>query len=113
MPMITSKVTVELAQEKRDALKTALGKAVSILGKPESYLMLGFEDCYDLYFGGRKLEKGAFVSVELFGSENPDACTRMTAEICTVFERELGIPSDAVYITYAGYKNWGWNGSNF
>lgn len=113
MPMITSRTTVKLPQEKRDVLKAALGKAVSILGKPESYLMLGFEDCYDLYFGGRKLEKGAFVSVELFGGENPDACAEMTAEICSLFTRELGIPADAIYITYAGYKNWGWNGSNF
>ena len=44
MPMINSKVTVSLPQEKRDILKAELGKAVAILGKPESYLMLGFED---------------------------------------------------------------------
>ena len=48
MPMINSKVTVSLPQEKRDILKAELGKAVAILGKPESYLMLGFEDNYDL-----------------------------------------------------------------
>lgn len=49
MPMINSKITVSLPQEKRDVLKSELGKAISILGKPESYLMLGFEDNYDLY----------------------------------------------------------------
>ena len=52
MPMINSKVTISLPQEKRDILKAEFGKAVAILGKPESYLMLGFEDNYDLYFGG-------------------------------------------------------------
>lgn len=113
MPMINSKITVSLPQEKRDVLKSELGKAISILGKPESYLMLGFEDNYDLYFGGNKLTKGAFVSVELFGGENPEACDKMTAKICEIFEKELGIPGDVVYITYAGYKNWGWNGRNF
>ena len=46
--MINSKITVSLPQEKRDVLKSELGKAISILGKPESYLMLGFEDNYDL-----------------------------------------------------------------
>ena len=96
-----------------DHLKAELGKAVSVLGKPESYLMLGFEDNYCLYFAGKRLDKGAFVSVELFGAENPDACKRMTKEICAIFERVLGIPGSAVYITYAGFKNWGWNGSNF
>ena len=59
MPMIDSKITVQVPQEKRDVLKAELGKAVAILGKPESYLMLGFEDNYDLYFGGKKLDKGA------------------------------------------------------
>lgn len=113
MPMINSKITVPLPQEKRDKLKTAFGKAVSILGKPESYLMLGFEDNYDLYFAGKKLEKGAFISVELFGGEDSDACEKMTAEICTVLQKELDIPGNAVYITYCGFRNWGWNGRNF
>lgn len=111
--MITTKVTLPLPQEKRDALKAALGKAVSILGKPESYLMLGFEDNYDLYFAGNKLSKGAFVTVQLYGKENPDACSRMTAEICRIFADELGIPGDGIYVCYSGHANWGWNGNNF
>ena len=28
-------------------------------------------------------------------------------------EKELGIPSNAVYISYWGTENWGWNGGNF
>ena len=113
MPMITSKISVGVSEKKRETLKAELGRAISILGKPESYLMLGFEDNYSLYFAGKRLDKGAFVSVELLGDENPGACERMTAEICAIFERELGIPGNAVYITYAGFKNWGWNGRNF
>ena len=113
MPMITSKISVGVSEEKRETLKAELGRAISIMGKPESYLMLGFEDNYCLYFAGKRLDKGAFVSVELLGDENPAACERMTAEICAIFERELGIPGNAVYITYAGFKNWGWNGRNF
>ena len=113
MPMISTKTTVELSPSKREILAKEYGKAISILGKPESYLMLGMEDNADLYFAGEKLEKGAFVSVQLFGSENPDACNKMTAKICEILEKELQIPGDKVYITYAGFKNWGWNGSNF
>ncbi|WP_147635080.1 phenylpyruvate tautomerase MIF-related protein [Treponema pectinovorum] len=113
MPMIESKISICVSQEKRDILKTEFGKAISILGKPESYLMLGFEDNYDLYFAGKKVEKGAFVSVKLFGGENSSACNEMTAKICEIFKQQLDIPSDKIYITYAGFKNWGWNGSNF
>ena len=32
--------------------------------------MVGFEDDYSLYMGGNKLEKGAFVSVRVFGKIN-------------------------------------------
>ena len=113
MPMIDSKITVAVPQKKRDVLKSELGKAVAILGKPEIYLMLGFEDNYDLYFGGKKLDKGAFVSVQLFGSVNSDSASKMTDRICKIFSDVLQIPGDGIYVTYQGIKDWGWNGSNF
>lgn len=50
MPFIDSKVTISLSEEKKETLKTELGKAISILNKPESFLMLGFEDNYDSNF---------------------------------------------------------------
>ena len=39
MPMIEAKVTVNLPEEKRNVLKAELGKAITIIGKPESYLV--------------------------------------------------------------------------
>ena len=60
MPFIDSKITVPVAPEKKESIKTKLGQAISLLGKTETYLMVGFEDNYDLYLGGKKLEKGAF-----------------------------------------------------
>lgn len=113
MPFIDSKVTVALTEEKKEALKSRLGKAISLLSKPESYLMLGFQDNYDLYFAGEKLEKGAYVSVSLFGNASSQAYEKMTAEICRILEEELGIPGKAVYVTYTGISDWGWNGANF
>lgn len=41
------------------------------------------------------------------------ARNKMTAKICEILDKELGISGDKVYITYSGFKNWGWNGSNF
>ncbi len=113
MPFIDSKITVPVSQEKREVLKVELGKAVSILNKPESFLMLGFEDNYDLYMGGKQLEKGAYVAVSLFGNASSTAYEKMTAKICELFEKELGIPGNAVYVTYHGVNDWGWNGQNF
>lgn len=113
MPFIDSKITVPVSPEKRENIKSQFGEAVGIFHKPESYLMVGFEDNYDLYMGGEKVEKGAFVSVNLYGNASSDACNEMTGKICSIFEKELGIPGDKVYISYQGYKDWGWNGRNF
>ena len=68
MPMIKVETTVSLPEEKRNVLKAEIGKAISILGKPESYLMINLVDQQDLYFGGNKLDKGAFVEVTVLGS---------------------------------------------
>ena len=46
MPFIDSKITVKVSDEKKEVLKAKIGKAVSIIGKPESFLMVGFEDEY-------------------------------------------------------------------
>ena len=113
MPFINSKVTLKMSDEKKEAIKTKLGQAASIIGKPESFLMVGFEDEYCLYFAGNKLEKGAFVSVDLLGSPNSAAFEKMTAKICEVYERELGIPGKNIYVEYQTTHDWGWNGSNF
>lgn len=96
MPFIDSKITLPVPQEKREVLKSELGKAVSIMGKPESFLMVGFEDNYDLYMGGNKLDKGAYVSVSLFGNASSTAYEKMTEVICELYENELGIPGNAV-----------------
>ncbi len=113
MPFIDSKVTVALTEEKKKVLKAELGKAIEVLNKSEAYLMVGFEDNYDLYLGGRKLDKGAFVAVSLLGSVASDLSGRMTAEICRIFNEQLGIPGDGIYVTYTGIKDWGFNGRNF
>lgn len=113
MPFIDSKVTTKLTPEKQESIKSKLGQAISIMGKPESYLMVGFEDEYELYMAGKKLEQGAFVSVRVLGQVNADASDRMTAEICKIYEEELGIPGQNIYISYFGTPNWGWQGSNF
>ena len=49
MPFIDSKITVPVTPEKKESIKTKLGQAIPLLGKTETYLMVGFEDDYDLY----------------------------------------------------------------
>lgn len=113
MPFIDSKVTVKISAEKEEAIKKRLGQAIAILpGKSESYLMVGFEDEYSLYFHGDKCEKAAFIDVKIFGRATSDACNQMTGEICRIYREELDIPESNIYVSYQFIADWGWNGAN-
>ncbi len=113
MPFIDSKITLPLTAEQKERIKTELGKAVSVLNKSETYLMVGISDNYDLWMGGKKLEKGVYTEVSLFGNASSEAYDRMTGIICDIFKKELDIPGNSVYVTYHPVSDWGWNGSNF
>lgn len=113
MPFIDSKITVKATGEQKERIKARLGQAIGTLHKTEHYLMVGIEDGYDLWLGGKKLEKGAYVSVSLFGKASSSDYERMTGIICNILKEELGIEGSGVYVTYHGLSDWGWNGSNF
>ncbi len=114
MPFINSKVSVAMSQEKKDAVKAKLGQAITLVpGKSENWLMVGFEDSYDLYFQGNQDGPTAFVEVKVYGGASPDAFTKLTGEICDIYQEELGIPKNRIYVKYEAVENWGWNGSNF
>ncbi len=113
MPFIDCKITKTLTQDQKTALKSALGAKINLLHKPESYLMVGIADGYDLYFAGQKLNNGAYVEVSVFGSLSSADCNKMTAEICRILSTQLDADPSHVYVTYRGVSDWGWNGSNF
>ena len=113
MPFIDTKITIKLNPDKKEKLKEEFGKAITALNKTETYLMVGIDDNYELWLGGKRLEKGANVSVSLYGSSSAENYNKMTGLICDILEAELGIPGNAVYVTYHPVKDWGWNGSNF
>ena len=113
MPFIDCRTSVRLSDETRENIKTKFGQAITTLKKPESYLMVGIADGYALWFAGKRAEKGAYVSVSLFGNASPADCEKMTAKICNILQEEAGLDPALIYVTYHPVENWGWNGSNF
>ena len=113
MPLIDSKITVKVTDSQKEELKREFGKLIATLNKSETYLMVGIEDSYDLWLGGEKLEKGAYVAVSLYGNAPREAYDRLTGQICELLNEKLGIPGNAVYVTYHPVSDWGWNGRNF
>ncbi len=113
MPFIDSKITIPVTFELKEELKSEFGKLINTLGKSETYLMVGIDDAYDLWLGGKKLEKGAYISVSLYGNAPSESYDKLTGQICDLFSEKLGIPGNSVYVTYHPVNDWGWNGSNF
>lgn len=87
-------------------------KAIENLGKTESWLMVGFNGGIPLYFKGDDAP-AAFVDISVFGSSTDAQCEKMTAAVCGIIEKELGIPADRTYVKYSGTSQWGWNNMNF
>ena len=114
MPFINSKVSVSMTQERKDRVKERLGEIISIIpGKSENWLMVGFDDAYDLYFKGNQDEDTALEKVNIYGGASPEVFNKMTAAICQIFHEELGIPENRIYVKYEEAEHWGWNGANF
>ena len=114
MPYIDTKLNIRLSEEKEAVLKTRLGEAIAEFpGKSEYWLMLNFTDNCRMWFRGYDRFPVAMVEVKLFGSTDAENCNRMTGIICKLFEEELGISPDHVYVKYEFVEHWGWNGENF
>lgn len=114
MPFINSKVTVKMDEEKKTKIKAELGNLISLIpGKSEAWLMVGFEDSYSLYFKGEKKDKAAFVEIKIFGGADKTSKDKLVSEISSLFEKELEIPKDSIYITIDEVKDWAWNGAMF
>ena len=113
MPFINTKYSGDITPDQEANIKTALGEAVTVIGKSENWLMLGFEPNCTLYFKGEKSEKIAFVDVSLYGTASRSAYEQLTEAICKILGDNLGVSADKVYVKYSPADNWGWNGGNF
>ena len=80
------------------------------MGKSEAVLMLDIEDGHDMYFAGERREC-AYVNVALYTAAPFAAKSEFASAVCEMLEREIGIPSDDVYLTFSEYPNWCWGGS--
>ena len=114
MPYIKLTTTAKVDGAKANALKAEFGKAIECFpGKTESWLMVNIEGEQNMWFRGDDSADTAMVDVDLFGTVAAPASDKMTAALCKILQKELGIAPDRVYVKYTGYANWGWNGGNF
>lgn len=112
MPFLNVKTNVPVDAAAAERIKTQLGRDIAVLpGKSEAWLMVGIEPEYRLWFKGTDAP-AALVEASVFGEVDASSAA-LTAKICALLEKELGIPQDRTYVRYSAHENWGWNGSNF
>lgn len=113
MPYIQIRTNSKVTDDEEKRLKEKLGSIIGTLGKSESWLMLEFVPECKLYFQGNNESLIAYIDVKIYGRSNAENYNKMTDQLCSLFNDELKIPKNNIYISYSEFENWGWNGSNF
>lgn len=113
MPFINTRVSCEISKEKELAIKEDLGKAISLIGKSEGWLMVNFEDNCRLYFKGDDSKASAMVEIALFGKASSSGYDALTRAVTDIIANSLSIEPGRIYVKYEEVDHWGFAGSNF
>ena len=84
------------------------------LGKPESYVMVAFENDAELLFGGSS-EPACFAQVKNVGTFTPALTERLSALVTKQLSAALGVAPNRIYIEFIDAKPhlWGFDGGTF
>jgi phenylpyruvate tautomerase PptA (4-oxalocrotonate tautomerase family) len=114
MPLVKIEISVKLTDEKKKNLALSLsGIVAQATGKPEQYVMATVADV-EICMAG-EIGPAAFVDVRSIGSINGQVNRKVSKEIKSLLEKEIGIEGGRVYLNFTDVPagNWGWNGSTF
>ncbi|MBR5826762.1 MAG: tautomerase family protein [Clostridia bacterium] len=112
MPLITTKTSTAISKEKEEILKAKFGKAIELINKSESWLMIDFQENCHLWFKGDEAPS-AMIEVDLFGKATESGYDALTKAITDIVSDELGISPDRIYVKYNEINHWGYSGFNF
>ncbi len=113
MPFINAKFSGAVSPEKELELKSALGEAITLLGKPERYLMVQIQDNCRLYFGGKNDKPMAFFDVALLHSAPRASYESLTKRLCEISKECMGVDGEQVYVKFEETESWGYDSFMF
>jgi phenylpyruvate tautomerase len=114
MPYLKIQTNHPVAAEKAvQFIKSASLLVAEGLGKPERYVMVALEPPVAMVFAGSD-DPTVFMELKSIGLSD-NQTPKLSASLCQLVNRELGVASDRVYIEFqdAPRKMWGWDGSTF
>ena len=112
MPLLTIETNARAATP--SAVVTEFSAAVaSMLGKPESYVMVSLRHNPSMLFGGSD-EPLAYLELKSLGLPR-DRTAEFSATLCELVEKHLGVGAARTYVEFAGPERhmWGWNSATF
>jgi phenylpyruvate tautomerase PptA (4-oxalocrotonate tautomerase family) len=116
MPLLQIQTSskVATATDPAGLLKTLSGELAQLLGKPESYVMVSFENDATLLFGG-SAEAACFAVLKNIGTFTPDQTERLSATLTRHLSAGLGVSPSRIYIEFVDAKAhlWGHDGGTF
>ncbi len=113
MPFINAKFSAPVSREKEFEIKSALGEAITLLGKSERYLMVQIQDNCRMYFGGENDKPMAFFDVSLLHSAPRASYEKLTERLCGIAQEYMDIDGEHVYVKFEETENWGYNSFMF
>lgn len=114
MPLLTISTNISLDNETAQALCLKSSSHVaSILGKPESYVMVSIHTSIRMSFAG---DASPCASVELKSLGLPEnETTAFSASLCDFIKQQTGIPAERIYLEFSSPERhmWGWDRRTF
>ena len=109
MPFVAVHSTIPVSVEKRDLLQKEIGRIIALIpGKTIDNCMTKIMGEAPIFMSGEPA-KAVFCEIRLYGAAPRDSKARVTAELHSLFETELG--ADKVYINFMESTDWGAGGS--
>lgn len=114
MPLIHIQTSAPAPDDAGPLLREASRELASHLGKPERYVMTLLQAALPMTFGADP-GPSAYVEVKSIGGLDGDQPRRLSAVLCELLGRHLGLEAERIYIQFedAPARLWGWNGGTF
>ncbi|HMJ14051.1 MAG TPA: phenylpyruvate tautomerase MIF-related protein [Polyangiaceae bacterium] len=111
--VITSAPAAASAHE-RGLLRTLSARLAEHLKKPERYVMTCLDTTAHMTFAGSD-QPACYVEIKSIGRFTPDMTRALSAEICDLLAKELGVARDRIYIEFSDSQGhlWGHDGDIF
>ena len=113
MPVISITTNIAAEDSQLQELERISSNVATMLGKPESYVMVMLQQNPDMIFAGNG-NPTAYVELKSIGLP-ADKTEHYSAQLCDLIESTIGIPKERIYIEFASAerKMFGWNGGTF